>query len=198
MAPLQETRMDRTRLYRFGWLAMKFEGRPGREVSSFFERHFRVQVSQDAVERAVEPIRAKNTMKRPRGPASEWPRRPEDTGFAIWTDWLRVDEQRLGIRTVLVRIPNDGYPIDGLVEALETEPGVRQVIETKEMREVFAVALLRTEEDEDDLRARILEHAQGRAVSVTVIRRESHVPTASAWLNLACDEARAIQEAEEG
>ena len=64
-----------------------------------------------------------------------------------------------------------------MVNALESMPGIRQVIETEELREVFAVALLRTEEEEDDLRARILEHAHGRAVMVKAIRTESHEPT---------------------
>jgi hypothetical protein len=199
MPTVPRTTPSRHRLYRFGWLAMKFEGRPGREVTEFFQEHFGVTVSEDTVDRAFKGARARNERKKPRGPKGE---EGEDApvqaasdpdGVAVWTDWLKVDEHRLGVRKVLIRVPNDGFEIGGLVDALERMPGIRQVIETKELREVFAVALLRSEEEEEDLRSRILEHAEGRAVSVSVIRRESSAPTAVTWLGLAKDEARELE-----
>ncbi len=197
-------------MYRFGWLAMKFEGRPGREVPDYFRRMFGVEVSEDTVERAVDGIRAQNRRKKPRGGSAwgeaAWPEvaasgaKPAtgqaSVDVAVWTDWLRVDEHRLGVRKVLIRIPNDGFELPGLMAELERMPGIRQVIETKEQREIFAIGLVRTEGEEEDLRARVLEHVHARPVSVSVIRRESHAPTALTWLRLAEDEATAVRQRE--
>lgn len=180
------TRRELERLYIFGWLAMKFDGRPGREVPTFFKKHFNVTVSEDTVTRAVDPVRGRNTFKRSGTAAG--PEIANDEA-AIWTDWLCVDEARLGVRKVLVHVANDGYELPGLVGALERLPGIRQVILTKERREVFAIALLRREEDEDGLRAQILEHAPGHAVTLSAIRVESDRPTRAAWFALARAEA---------
>jgi hypothetical protein len=179
---------------------MKFEGRPGREVREYFRDRFGMEVSEDTVERAFSGIRARNTKKKPRGgsarsneTASDRDRTSDAPGLAVWTDWLRVDEHRLGLRKVLIRIPNDGFELPGVVAELERMPGIRQVIETKEQREIFAVGLVRTEEEEEDLRARVLEHVPAHPVSVSVIRRESHAPTALTWLRLAHNEAAALR-----
>jgi hypothetical protein len=181
---------------------MKFEGRPGREVPTYFRDRFGVDVSEDTVERALDGIRAQNKKKKPRGGSAQQDAAHtevepdadrEPPGIAVWTDWLRLDEHRLGVRKVLVRIANDGFELSGVVAEMESMPGIRQVIETKEQREIFAVALLRTEEEEDDLRARLLEHVRGHPVSVSVIHRESHAPTALTWLRLAQEEANVLQ-----
>lgn len=179
---------SRARLYQWGWIALRFAGLPGRSVPEFFRDNFGVDVSEDTVVRAVKPVRAASELKQPRGP------RPQPASLspgddaeapAIWTDWLRVDEQRLGVRKVLIRVPNDGFELPGVVEALATIPGIRQVIETREMREIFAVALVASEEGEEDLRAQVQEHVPGRSVSVSAIRRESDAGTAPTWLALA-------------
>jgi hypothetical protein len=178
---------------------MKLDGRPGREVPSFFREHFDIDVSEDTVERAVDAVRARNRRKKLRGPITDCGGRgdaPEDSTVAVWTDWLRIDERRLGIRPILIRVPNDGYELPGLVAALESMPGIRQVIETKERREIVAVGLVRTEDEEEALRARILEHVPDQPVTISAIRSESHTPTALTWLHLAKSEARAVREAE--
>jgi hypothetical protein len=194
MFPGPRIPLDGRRLYVFGWLAMKFDGRPGRDVPSYFRENFGVEVSEDTVERAIEGLRGRNGKKKARGNAKQGDLPAPDeqsTDVAIWTDWLRVDESQLGVRKVLVRIPNDGFPLPELTLALERMPGIRQVIETKELREILAIGLVRTEEEEEDLRSRIQEHAPGRSVSVIAIRQESHAPTALTWHRIAMDEARA-------
>jgi hypothetical protein len=189
---------NRRRAYRYGWIAMKLAGEPDRNTEDFFKRHVGIAVKQDAVERAIRPLKAANPNKLKRGSrrASHPARQPQSTGesAAIWTDWLRVDEHRLGLRKVLVHIGADGFALAGLVDALQQMPGIRQVLELKESRDVYAVALLHDESEEDDLRARLLEFAPGRPVRVLVIRQESDAPAQGTWLDLAVRQARDLTQ----
>lgn len=134
--------------------------------------------------RAASPFRVENSQKQDRGPRGGRAAQDRSNG-AIWTDWARVEEVALGLRMVLVRVPNDGFPLEGVYEMLASMPGVRQVLETKEDREIIATALLRPGEDEEDLRARIAEHLPGRAIRLHVIGRATEEPAAATWLGLA-------------
>jgi hypothetical protein len=181
---------QRRRAYRYGWIAMKLAGEPDRKTEEFFKNRVGIAVKQDAVERAVRPLRATNPNKLQRGTRSTKPHLPSRAPAAIWTDWLRIDEHQLGLRKVLVHIGADGFALEGVVDALDRMPSIRQIIELKESRDIYAVALLRDELEEDDLRARLLEFAPGRPVKVLVIRHESDASALGTWLDLAVKQAR--------
>jgi hypothetical protein len=185
---------NRRRAYRYGWIAMKLAGEPDRKIEEFFRNRVGIAVKQDAVERAVRPVRATNPNKLKRGTRSTKPRLASQAPAAIWTDWLRIDEHQLGLRKVLVHIGADGFALEGVVDALDQMPGIRQVIELKESRDIYAVALLRDEREEDDLRARLLEFAPGRPVKVLVIRQESNAPALGTWLDLAVKQAHDLRQ----
>lgn len=183
---------SRTRFYRYAWLAAKYEGQPGRGIPEFFRRHFGVDVSEDTVDNEVRPVRQPSKLKKPRGPRGVPSRPPQATPEPmIWTDWLLADEHALGLKKLLLRIPNDGQDLDHLVTALTSMPGIRQVVQTKEDQEVFAIAILRTDAEEENLRARVHEHAPGHRIRVHSIRYESHDPTPTTWLWIAKNEAAA-------
>lgn len=195
MTGLESPKSTNRRAIVFGWIAARLAGRPGRDVPSFLHRHVGVAVSEDTIERAVQPLRGRSRHKRGRGPRVEAAGSGGDSveDVAIWTDWLRLDEQKLGLRLLLVRIPNEGYPLDGLYDALKVMPGIRQVIETREDREIIAVGVVRSDEEVDDLRARIEEHAHGRGVRMHGILREDTAVAAITWLDLAVRESKALR-----
>jgi hypothetical protein len=184
----------RVRALVYGWIAAKLMGRPGRSLPEFFAHEFRIDVSEDTLERTVAALRGKSDYKSAPGPTPGRPAGLPRLEPAIWTDWLRLDEERLGLRKVLIRIPNDGLSLAGAFDALEAMPGIRQIIETKEDREILAVALLRPGEEDDDLRARIQEHLPDRAVRVHVILRESDEPTKATWLEIARRESNFLRD----
>lgn len=181
----------------YGWIAAKFQGLPDRALPDFFRDELRVKgpASADTIGRELQRVRGRNEHKltsRSAEPDKADPAGTEDApsaSQAVWTDWLRVREDRLGLRKVLIRIPNDGFPLPGLFEALERTQGVRSIIETKEDREILAVALLRSGEDDEELRARIAEHVPDRAVRLHVVLRESDEPTGLTWHGIAEREA---------
>jgi hypothetical protein len=186
----------RTRVARWGWIAGKYAGYPNRSIPDFLQTFVdsSLDLSDDVLEQEVRPVRATAAHKLARGPnrgpVADAPENP-----LIWSDWLRLDEVGLGLHKLLIRIPNDGLPLDDLVAYLRELPGIRQVIETQEDNEVFAVALCRNEAEKQDLRALIRERAPaGVSVRMHVIRLEDQSPAIRTWLELARREARAVDE----
>jgi len=99
--------------------------------------------------------------------------------------WIAADETALGLQRVLFRLPNDGLPRPALLAALETMPGIRQVIEVSSDREVIVVAVVRDLDEAGDLRALLEDHAPGQPVRMDLITVESHLPTRLTWIRLA-------------
>jgi hypothetical protein len=181
------------RFLRYAWIAARFHGIPNRRLPAFLEEVLLVNgVSDDTVDNAVSDVRA--SVNRDFGPGRP-PASADGDDALVWTDWLRVDELGLGLRKALIRVPNEGWNVDSLVDALRSIAGVRQVIVTAEDREVLAVVIYRTPEEGANLRARIEEHA-GRLTSGTrlpirmhLIEYETHEPTRLTWLDIARREA---------
>lgn len=161
-------------------------------IPEYIEGELGVELSEDILEHEVGPVRARNPHKDPRGPQpvedEKRPRRSTKSEPAIWTDWLRIDEAALGLQKYLLRIPNDGMPLPDLIAFLEELPGVTQLIETAEDREIIAVVIQRSAEEADDLQAVVQEHAPTRSVRLHRIRRESDAPIVATWLDLAARE----------
>jgi hypothetical protein len=185
-------RLRKYRAYQLGWLALKFAGHPERDAEDFFREELGLDVSLDTVQRAVDRVAERGEFKEPPGPRPSSPSEEDDAEAvdpAIWPDWPRVAEKNLGLRKVLVEIRTDGREDDNLVDAIATLRGVRHVVQVRHDRKIFALAVLRTEAEEEDLRARVLEHAPGLGVTISVILKESVGPDAWTWLHLAKEAA---------
>lgn len=184
---LPAKRTHHPRFLRYAWVASRFHGLPARELPAFLQDEIKVEpVSEDTVENAMEGLKGSGP-KRKRGGGPPPAANPD---AVVWPDWLRVDEIKLGLRKALIRIPNDGWPVDDLVDALRSMSGLRQIMVTKEDREIFAVLLYRNEDEADNLRARIEEHAgPNLRVRMHEIDYETDEPTKQTWLEIARREA---------
>lgn len=185
----QQAKHDRLTLV-YGWIAAQFNGKLGIELPDYFERHFGGRVSVDTIGRAVAHWQGGHAEEPtsdllPRGAQPRADAKQGSGGAAISLDSVWVDERALGLRTFLVRFPNQGLDLGELFAALEKMVGFRQVIETQEDLEILAIAVLEPSENKQDLRARVLEHAPGREVRIHEIGRESQAGAAGTWFELA-------------
>ncbi len=103
----------------------------------------------------------------------------------MFWDWLLVDEAALGLLRVLYRLPNNGLPRPGLLEALSGIGGIRQIIEVSGDLEVLVVAIVEDLQEAQRLRARIQDHAIEQPVRMDLLNYESHEPARQTWIQLA-------------
>jgi hypothetical protein len=179
------------RLLQFAWIAAKFQGLPDKGLPDFLQHQVgTTPVKEDTFDAALDEVRVTSNKKDRRGPAPSGATKPPAANPSVWTDWLRVDEGRLGLKRSIIRIPNDGLPATDLIEKLRNMPGIRQVMVTKEDREILAVAIYRKEEEADDIRAKVEEHASPDfRVRMHELVIDTDEPTPLTWLEIAKHEA---------
>jgi hypothetical protein len=163
----------------FAYLAARLHGVPARKHSAYFAETVGVRISAQQAERAARPVRASSPHKGQRGRPG--PRRPKQSP-AI-EEWLLVDERRLGLEKVLVRLIGEGRHDEDLLRQLRRLPGVRQVVETSYQRDVFAILVFRDGEEGEALRAQ-LEEITDRAVVWDPILLETQEPARATWVEL--------------
>jgi len=127
-----------------------------------------------AVARQVGAQRSwRHPSKLPTGQSGKKPERRDE----VLRNWLLVDEPALGLRRALVRFPGEGARQADLIATLRRFRGVRQIFETRERRDVYAVVLHRPEEEETMVTA--LE-GFGRCYW-NGISLEEHEPAIESW-----------------
>ncbi len=100
-------------------------------------------------------------------------------------DWLRIDERRLGVISFLVRLPNEGLSRPEVFDAVSEIAGITEVVETREDREIHARGVAVDLDQIADIRARLEDLVPGQAVRIHLLERETSVPAARAYLELA-------------
>lgn len=167
---------------RVAYIAARAHGVRVDDVPAWVADHLGIKITRRQIQDAVGPIRAESAHKQRRGRKGV-PRLVKRE--PILHEGLVVDEAKLGLRRVLFRLANEGWPQPALLQDLEGLAGVRQVLEVDSTRELIIVALVVSLEDADDLRAQIEERAPGRPVRRDFISYESTAAAAATWLRLA-------------
>jgi hypothetical protein len=152
------------------FVCIKLRGKPEKAQSEYLNEELEVSMS-GAVARQVG---AKHTWIPPkRAPGDKRPAREDEA----LRSWLQIDEPKLGYKRALVQFPGEGAKQVDLLAALKRMGGVRQVIETREQRDIFVVVLFSPEE-EDMLLARLEELGRCRWNGIS---DEDHSPTLRTW-----------------
>lgn len=174
------------RTARLAYIAGRMHGIPVARIPAWANEEFQLELSKRRLQDAIGPVRRRSPYKKTPGRkgASRIVRQQP-----IIQDGVLVDEPALGLIRVLFRLANEGWTQGDLLVALETVPGIRQIIEVDSTRELIVIALAPSMDDADDLRARIEELAPGRPVRRDIISFESHRPAPATWRKLAGDVA---------
>ena len=161
------------------FVCLKLEGIPEKEQTRHLKTRLRVNMS-GAVARQVGAL---HTWIPPKGTARG--KRPARRDQAL-RGWQLVDERELGYKRALVRFPGEGARQADLLVALRRVSGVRQIIETRERRDVYAIVIFAPEE-EDRLLAKL--EGLGRC-HWNGIGDEDHRPALRTWRTLLKRKAR--------
>jgi hypothetical protein len=180
-------RQAESRTALFAYVAAKLAGLPTRLFDDTFKR-WGLAVRQDSALRAASPAKSHPATKlRPgRTARSATPARAASGSFR---EWLLVDELRLDLEVALIRFPGGGSRQDELLEGLATTAGVRQVVETARVRDVYAFVVFEGAQRRRELRARLEELAH--ALEWDDILFETHEPSIEMWRDLAYRAAEA-------
>jgi hypothetical protein len=128
----------------FAFVCLRLASIPERAQTSYLKREKGVNMS-GAVARQVGARRSWSPAeKRPTGPSGTMPEREDE----VLRSWLLVDEAALGLKRAIVRFPGEGARQLRLLRSLRELPGVRQVFETRERRDVHAIVLFHPDEEE--------------------------------------------------
>jgi hypothetical protein len=101
--------------------------------------------------------------------------------------WLLVDEPSLGYKRALARFPGEGARQVDLLASLRRVAGVRQIIETRERRDIYAIVLYIPEEEES-----LLAELEGLGrCHWNGISDEDHAPALRSWETFLKRKARA-------
>jgi hypothetical protein len=126
------------------FICLRLASVPERSQTRYLKQERRVNMS-GAVARQVGAKRSwRHPGKRPTGPGRRKPKRSDQA----LRSWLLIDEPALGFRRALARFPGEGARQVDLIAALRRLGGVRQVFETRESRDVYAVVLFRPDDEE--------------------------------------------------
>ncbi|MDQ3725265.1 MAG: hypothetical protein M3335_05155 [Actinomycetota bacterium] len=161
------------------FICIKLGAIPEKAQTNHLKKRLKVNMS-GAVARQVG---ARRSWVPPKGVARG--KRPARRDQAL-RSWLLVDEERLGYKRALVTFPGDGARQVDLIASLRRTVGVRQVIETRERRDVHAIVLF-TPEEEDQLLAKL--EGLGRCLW-NGISDEDHLPALHTWETLLKRKAR--------
>jgi hypothetical protein len=149
----------------YSYVASRVERVSGKEKKDRFLRtDLGVAVAHNAIEKRVSGVRARLSID------------PFETTF-------QVDEAALGLHRILLHFPGDGASQSDLQDALESTPGIRQILEGGHARDLWAVAVVRNDEDRALLRAALSELTD-RFIWDEVLF-ETHRPAAQTWRELA-------------
>jgi hypothetical protein len=152
------------------FICIKLKSLPEKRQTRYLKNLLRVNMS-GAVARQVG---ARHTWIPPKGvPKGNRPIRDNEA----LRSWMLIDEPKLGFQRALVHFPGEGAKQADLIVALRRITGVRQIIETREHRDVFAIVLFRPEE-EDQLLATL--EGLGRC-HWNGISEEDHAPALRSW-----------------
>jgi hypothetical protein len=176
------------RLVRYAWIAARLEGISVKEgFEAWSEKHFGRRLTKRDIERHVNPIRVPPHIGRSR--KEEVPPAPSPT--PALQDWVRVDERRLQLLSVLFELPNrSSAPRPGLFEALEDLSGLRHVIELREDGDILALGVVRSMEEAETLQEEVSTQAAGQPLRMRVIERESQNGAARTWFDVALRQAK--------
>jgi hypothetical protein len=172
----------RRRALRRAFIAARLEGKKFDEVPAWVQQHLGLETSKSRVQAAVGAVRQKSPHKASPGPP---PAQRAAAPAPLIRESFVVDEPALGIGRVLFRITNDGRPQGSLLRALEKVEGVRQIIELDSTLDILVVALVTSQQESDDLRARLRDLAGDRGVERETISFESFAPMQATWRRLA-------------
>jgi hypothetical protein len=170
---------------RYAWMAAHVHDVSTACFADFTETELGVRLNWKRAWRAVEGIEEQSRWRNKKGSEPATPSPGARTQAPVMRPWIVTDETALGLQRVLFRLPNDGLPRPALLAALETLPGIRQLIEVSSDREVIVVAVVRDLDEARDLRALLEDHAPGQPVRMDLITVESHLPTRLTWIQLA-------------
>ena len=163
----------------FAYLAARLADVPVARFNDFFGR-LGIKVRRDGAMRAMKARRFNPPTKSIAGRKPSTPSAPTSPALR---DWLLVDEAALEVETALLRFPGSGRRQSALIDGLTCLPGVRQVIETAHLRDVFAVVIFLGPTHRRDLRAQVEELAP--EVVWDDVLFETHEPTVRSWQELA-------------
>jgi hypothetical protein len=159
------------------------EGVPARDRDSFLRDDCDLAFGRDPVRKAGSAWTWYSPRKETPGTGEA---EPERIAPAL-REWLLVDEPRLRLKRALVHFRGSGKRHAELLRALRRFVGVRQIIETREARDIWAVIIFRPEE-EDEVAARLEEHAGSHYWYG--ISAEDHTPAVQTWRGFLTREAR--------
>jgi hypothetical protein len=168
-------------------LAARFSGLPAKLFDGAFEA-WGLAVKGDSAARVAKAERVPvDTKARPGRHGKGTSAAPSASGS--FRDWTLVDELRLGLEIALVRFPGRGSRQDELLRGLSNTSGVRQILETARVRDVYAVLVFDGVHQRRALRARLEELTED--LEWDDVLYETHEPTAAMWRDLARRAAQA-------
>jgi hypothetical protein len=107
---------------------------------------------------------------------------------AVYQNWLLIDEDALGLETVLIWFPPSDEDRSDLVNTLRSTEGIRQIVQGESTGAIAALALVRDRRERQDLRARIRDFAPD-GFSFEPVLFETHEPALRTWRGIAHREA---------
>jgi hypothetical protein len=178
------------RLVQYAWIAARLNdiGVSGENFADWTEANFGERLTRRDLDAHVMPLTPPSKQGRRRKRPGSAPRREGPTPALM--DALRVDEKRLGLLTLLFELPNPRFVArPGLFEWLESQAGIKQVIELREDGDIVALGVVRTHEEAGHLKSlvqeQVAERGEEQGVRMRVIERESHAGAAGTWFQLA-------------
>jgi hypothetical protein len=177
----------RSRTAIFAFVAARLADIPRAEFAEFCRNELGVGLGAAALHAAGKRRRHPAPRKAPRGPKPRPGDEPAEasppTEDRAFRDWLMVEEHKLGLDTALVRLEGDERPPTELLENLARIPGVRQVIDLAQRRDVLIVVIFNGRHDRQRLRGQLEE--LDRNMLWEDIEHESWWPAMDTWKSLA-------------
>ena len=173
-------RESRTALY--AYFAARLAGIPSHAFDAYF-KGLGLRVRSDGAKRACRGLKYVPPTKRRAGRSTAKRVGAVELDQAVFRDWLLVHELRLDLEVALVKFPGIGAHQGNLIRVLGQVAGVRHIIETAHVRDVFAIVVFSGPRERRELQARLEEVGERREWDDVLF--ETQEPTSRMWEDLA-------------
>lgn len=180
------------RARRLAWIALRFSGEPEARFGEFTRQTLGRELDLEEAHEAIRTVRprSRRTGRKPKAnPVRRREPKAVDRVPAL-VDWLLVDESKLDLIPLMFDLPNAApwRPRPDLVDQVAGIVGITQVLEVGDDRDVHAFGVARSEQEADQLLARlqdlVLGRGSGEGVRMRKTRRRVDLP-ARTWVELA-------------
>jgi hypothetical protein len=165
-----KTRKDRSRAAAYAHFAARLHGWKHEDYDQHFARDIGVAFRESEARKSARALRQQLAPRH------------------VYKNWLLIDEDALGLETVLIRFPPSDAHNNDVMNALRLTEGIRQVVKGEVTGAIAALGLVRDRRERQDLRARIGGFAPA-GFGFEPVLFETHEPALRTWRGIAHREA---------